>query len=940
MPPRFKSLIVLTFIVLALYAIFWRDTPFSSGQHAIDVLKGTFGDIEVPFGQDVAPVETKLANFDDGYLKDIELEPTSTKEAYILPTYSSVLPSAPESTKSAELEHVAEDMKFGQPSTKSFAELPKPSAEPDNDYSGGGLQVQFDKEYDALGLDENAGAIYGNTLKTLVDNEAHEGFAAAALTPTESWPSYSDTPPYTYNPYPDYNSKVWQAANQGKYTPCIGPQGSIADLIVLSGHPKAFGNPQLGSYVPLDIDSNLCFERETRLSQYGFRAEDNPQETATFQSYGSQTTAVSKAHENRDVATVDWGKLQQICYKKNTNRYTAPQARQPLLPVGGGLNATSRLNKTRNTSTMGRRLDTIVKRYLNIRQESDEDVPETQLGKGDPKAEYLEEDISDFQADQYDDESPFSGLGEGLPMKEDTQHDVSEGSNLGDDEFSNEASPYEVIQFSGLAEDKSIKEDDDHQTSQFLDGEAEESIKEDLHHDDPQFSELSEGETTKGQENDIPVLPDLSEGTQVSQGLSEDEAKSQGLHGMPKLTITPTSRTAVVIRTYSRLNFTENDKQNIRAMVTELSLRSGGEYEIFLLVEYEDETLPVFSDHILYKKALENSVPKEFASMTVLWNPAKMREVYPFIPKEVNNVHQSQWLSVQWFAQEHPDFDFYWNWEFDTRYTGHYYNLLEKLAAFAKAQPRKGLWERNERYYIPSYHGRYSKFIKDVENIAGSDTVWGAPVTLNVSSVGPTPPISDPKDDEYVWGVGEDADYISLSPIFNPVNTNWPGKNDVWGYDGQENTARRASIGTQSRCSKKLLDTMHTENKKGNHVGSKMAPQTVSLLHGLKAVYAPVPIFFDRSWDGRSLQRYFNPGPKGESGSVEESPYSRGRETRFNGGTWYYGATPQRLYNNWLGWEDLGIGGPEWEKAHGRMCLPPLLLHPVKNVFAPPPNFS
>jgi hypothetical protein len=376
--------------------------------------------------------------------------------------------------------------------------------------------------------------------------------------------------------------------------------------------------------------------------------------------------------------------------------------------------------------------------------------------------------------------------------------------------------------------------------------------------------------------------------------------------------IKPTPRTAVIIRTPSHLNFTENDKQNIRAMVSELSLRSGGEYEIFLLVEWKDETLPIFSDKTLYRKAVAKSVPKEFASMTVLWNNAKMRELYPLIPREVNNVHQSQWLSVQYFAQEHPGFEFYWNWEFDTRYTGHYYNLLEKLPRFAKAQPRRGLWERNERYYIPSYHGRYSKFVKMVEKSTENNTVWGAPHVVNVNYIGAAPPVNDPKDDKYVWGVGEDADYITLSPIFNPVNTSWPGKNDVWGYDGPEQTPRRATIGTQSRCSKKLLDTMHDENKKGNHISSEMTPQTVSLLHGLKAVYAPIPMYFDRSWPGESLQRYFNPGPEGQSGSTEESPFSWGREVRFQGSTWYYRATsPQRLYNNWLGWEDSGIGGPE-----------------------------
>jgi hypothetical protein len=267
---------------------------------------------------------------------------------------------------------------------------------------------------------------------------------------------------------------------------------------------------------------------------------------------------------------------------------------------------------------------------------------------------------------------------------------------------------------------------------------------------------------------------------------------------------------------------------------------------------------------------------------------------------------------VQKFAQDYPGFDYYWNWEFDTRYTGHYYDLLEKLATFGKYQPRKYLWERNERYYIPSIHGAYSHFRKTVEPESDKDTIWGAVADLEVRPVGPTRPDIDPKEDTYTWGVGEDADYISLAPMFNPIGTKWVGRHDIWGFLGHEKTLRRATIGTQSRCSKLLLDTMHNENLKGNHANSEMTPQTVALLHGLKAVYAPIPIFFDKAWNGSSLAKYFNPGRKGESGSIAESPFSLGKEGRFEGSTWHYRATPpMKLYNNWLGWEDSGIGGPE-----------------------------
>ncbi|KAK3934193.1 hypothetical protein QBC46DRAFT_368379 [Diplogelasinospora grovesii] len=187
--------------------------------------------------------------------------------------------------------------------------------------------------------------------------------------------------------------------------------------------------------------------------------------------------------------------------------------------------------------------------------------------------------------------------------------------------------------------------------------------------------------------------------------------------------------------------------------------------------------------------------------------------------------------------------------------------------------------ERNERFYIPGFYGDYNTYFrKYVEGISGTDT-----------------------------GVKEEADLITLSPIFNPINSDW-------------NLPRRTTIITQLRISRRLIDTIHVKNLRGNRVASKMATQTVALLHGLKAVYAPMPVFFNRPWNGTQLARWFNSGPRGTSG-------------RFQGSTWYYRANPpQRIYNNWLGYEDTGIGGPQWEEEHGRPCLPAMILHPVKDV--------
>ncbi|RYP83005.1 hypothetical protein DL769_001474 [Monosporascus sp. CRB-8-3] len=404
-------------------------------------------------------------------------------------------------------------------------------------------------------------------------------------------------------------------------------------------------------------------------------------------------------------------------------------------------------------------------------------------------------------------------------------------------------------------------------------------------------------------------------------------------------------RTALLLRSYTGKEYNENDKQVIRSLITELSLRTGGQYQVFLFVHVKDNAYAIWDDESTYQYVLRDSVPKEFRDLTILWNDEATQAMYPKLDPKKATVHVSQWLSVQKFAQEFPEFDYIWNWEMDARVIGHHYDFLEKLSAFAKKQPRRGLWERNERYYIPSIHGDYdTQFRKEVEHVSGKETIWGAPEFPFISPVGPKPPVADPADDNYEWGVGEEADLITVAPIFNPENSSWVSAPELWGFNDSSHPTellpRRATIVTHSRVSKRLLDIMHVENLRGNHISSEMATQTTALLHGLKAVYAPMPMWFDRPWSGRSLAAWFNGGLKGESGGIG-CAMGWGREGRYRGITWYYRATPpSRLYLNWMGFEDTDIGGEDWEDTHGRPCLPPMMVHPVKDVVPTEPGYK
>ncbi|POR37609.1 Uncharacterized protein TPAR_02198 [Tolypocladium paradoxum] len=397
------------------------------------------------------------------------------------------------------------------------------------------------------------------------------------------------------------------------------------------------------------------------------------------------------------------------------------------------------------------------------------------------------------------------------------------------------------------------------------------------------------------------------------------------------------TRTAILLRSYTGMEYTDNDKQIIRALISELNLKTGGQYEVFLLVHSKKKEVRIFDDPETYQSVLRENVPPEFHGITVLWNDEQVWNIYTKMKDEdERSVHTAQWLSVQKFSHDHPQFDYIWNWEMDFRFTGHHYDLLDKLQSFAKRQPRKYLWERNERWYIPEYHGDYdTTFREDVARRHGDDTVWGPPDLPFINPVGPKPPVKSYRDDNYEWGVGEEADFITVGPMFDPIDSQWIIGNHIWGFSDENHKAgdlpRRTTIVTQSRMSKRLLDIMHVENMRGNHVASEMTPQTIALLHGFKTVFAPHPVFMDRDWRGEFLNKWFNPGPKGECGG-RGSPMGWGRERRYQGTTWYYRAEPpNRLYNNWMGWIDTSLGGLKWEGQNGRPCLPSVMLHQVKN---------
>ncbi|KAJ6258902.1 hypothetical protein Dda_5797 [Drechslerella dactyloides] len=410
------------------------------------------------------------------------------------------------------------------------------------------------------------------------------------------------------------------------------------------------------------------------------------------------------------------------------------------------------------------------------------------------------------------------------------------------------------------------------------------------------------------------------------------------------------ARTAVILRVWDTYRWTRLDYANLRSLITELNLKSGGEYDVHILMQVKDDKIPIMVDEDAYARVVEESIAAEFRGLVTLWNENMMETWYASLGVKwgglsIHGAYRSMWFAIQYFAHKHPEYDYFWNLEADIRSTGHWYHLLEKVANFSKAQPRRGLWERNSRFYIPSVHGSWADFSAMVAKQAdASESVWGPVEVPGVQTTyrTPKPPVERPEQDtESSWGVGEEADLISLTPLFDPKNTSWILRDDFTGY-GQERPAnnhrnpywagppRRASIVAVYRLSRRLLEVMHEENTfHGHTMCTEQWPPSAALHHGLKAVYAPHPVYMDRRWPGKYLATVLNNGKNGSSGGAPKSIFGY-REHHFAGSGFYFGSYwPRRLYRRWVGrwdseWQE------KWEEEHGRMCLPPMLLHPVK----------
>ena len=112
------------------------------------------------------------------------------------------------------------------------------------------------------------------------------------------------------------------------------------------------------------------------------------------------------------------------------------------------------------------------------------------------------------------------------------------------------------------------------------------------------------------------VLPDDGSQKSVSYRLWKSDQKYK-------------QRTAIILRSWESNEWTTDTIQYIRSMIMELSLHSGAEYEVIIMIEIKDASARIFDNDAFYEQALKKAVPGEFGNNTILFNRRLLEKWYP-----------------------------------------------------------------------------------------------------------------------------------------------------------------------------------------------------------------------------------------------------------------------------------------------------------------------
>ncbi|KAL2132085.1 hypothetical protein VTI74DRAFT_4238 [Chaetomium olivicolor] len=399
----------------------------------------------------------------------------------------------------------------------------------------------------------------------------------------------------------------------------------------------------------------------------------------------------------------------------------------------------------------------------------------------------------------------------------------------------------------------------------------------------------------------------------------------------------PSRRTAIVLRSWRGYQYMPEDLYFMRSLIAEAALKTGGEYQVILLVDmkdYEGYENNIWESEEAYQQGLEDAgVPPEFRSITLLWDVRLLEDWYPKIEE-----HRTMWQvfqPMQILALHYPEFDHFWQLEMDMRFLGDAGKYLDRITMAARREPRKQALERSSFWHMIAETGDYREFFNAVNQVnKGGSHAWGPMRVSEILPIGPEPPVPDPRNESFQWGVGEEADAIATSYCMDANKPNkWLFRDWIAGLKSGVKTPRFYCPPAIQRASRSLLFVIHqAQFEQGIRVPSEATVPSFALWHGLKLAFPQQPVFHRDRDDDSNRRKWWRGGPKASSSGLgpDDSDHPRGPGLTF----WWESDWAKHIFYEWMG-RKLDGGSPRpWllEDRDGKLWAPNIVLHPVKHI--------
>lgn len=290
---------------------------------------------------------------------------------------------------------------------------------------------------------------------------------------------------------------------------------------------------------------------------------------------------------------------------------------------------------------------------------------------------------------------------------------------------------------------------------------------------------------------------------------------------------------------------------------------------------------------------------------------------------------------MQLLALHYPEFDHFWQIELDMRFLGDAGKMLDRLSATARSEPRKQSLERASFLHMISETGDYGEFFRAVnESNKGGSHAWGPIRVREILPIGPEPPVADPCDEPFEWGVGEDADAL-LTAFCQNANTpnDWLFKDWIYGLRTGVRTPRFYCPPAIQRGSRALLLAIHqAQLEDGIRIPSEATLASFALWHGLKLSFPQHPVFHRDKDDEENKQGWWRGGPLASSTGLgpDNNTHPRGHGLTF----WWESNWAKHVFNEWYGRKLSDQEPRPWliKEFDGKLWLPNMILHPVKHI--------